>query len=262
MKIGASVWFGHRPFERRFEELLNMGFDYFEIALDFPFPDEADELEKAIRKFGVQPAFHAPLDMLLACPRDEVFRASMKVLEKCLKFAAKFETLYFNFHSMHFTPTFIFPEIREQGVKRMEEAIRFAVDFGREAGFEVCLENDQFFLEDFVLNDVKLTLDVGHFAIDTYRLGEDYRSALKDFAEKYRSKIFAVHLHDVSFGTMSDHLPLGSGDLDFELLKWLLRGIKPRFALLEIFWKEMKYSMKFADSSDLRRSLEFLRSLL
>jgi len=262
MKIGTSVWFGHRPFERKFEELLSMGFDYFEIALDFPFPDKAEELEKAIRDFGIQPAFHAPLDMLLACPREEIFGASMKLLEKCLRFAGKFETLYFNFHAMHFTPTFIFPEILEYGIRNMESAIKFAVDFAREAGFEVCLENDQFFMEEFVLGDVKLTLDVGHFAIDSHRLGEDYRNALRNFVEKYGKRIVVTHLHDVSFRTMSDHLALGSGQLDYSLLKWLLSYVKPKFALLEIFWKDMKYSMNFADSIDLKNSLEFLKSIV
>ncbi|MEM4689535.1 MAG: sugar phosphate isomerase/epimerase [Archaeoglobaceae archaeon] len=261
MKIGTSVWFGHRPFEAKFEELLNMGFDYFEISLDYPFPERADELEKALKDYGVQPAFHAPLDMLLACPRDEVFRASMKVLENCLRFAEKFETLYFNFHAMHFSPTFIFPEVRKDGIRNIEKAINFAVEYSKNAGFEVCLENDQFFMEEFVLGDVKLTLDIGHFAIDSHRLGQDYREALRNFAEKYGSRIIALHVHDFSFATMSDHLPLGTGELDANLLKWLIEKLKPKFALLEIFWKNMKFSMNFADSKDLEKSLEFLKSI-
>ncbi len=262
MKIGAPIWYGHKPFENKFKEILDTGFDYPEIALDYPFPERAEELEKAIRDFDLNPAFHAPLDMLIACPRGEIFKASMEILEKCLKFAAKFETLYFNFHAMHFTPTYLFPEIREQGIKNLEYAIRFAVKFGEEAGFDVCLENDQFFMEDFVLGNVKLTLDLGHFVMDTYRLGEDYRQALKDFAKKYGKRIVVFHVHDVSFSSFSDHLALGSGDLDYEILRWLVENLRPKFLVLEVFWKDVKYSMKFADREDLRRSLNFLNSVL
>ena len=144
-KIGTSIWYGHRPLELKFKELLEIGFEYFEISLDYPFPDEGGEIRRAVRDFGIQPAFHAPLDILLACPREEIFKASMKVLEKCLKFAAEFETLYLNFHALHFTPTYLFPEIRSKGVKNVEKACKFAVEFGKDAGFEVCLENDRFF---------------------------------------------------------------------------------------------------------------------
>ncbi|MCS7130629.1 MAG: sugar phosphate isomerase/epimerase, partial [Archaeoglobaceae archaeon] len=211
--------------------------------------------------FGVQPAFHAPLDMLLACPREEIFDASMRVLEKCLRFAGKFETLYFNFHAMHFSPTFIFPQILEKGVRKLENAIKFAVDYGNKAGFEVCLENDQFFTEEFVLGEVKLTLDIGHLAIDSHRAGEDYKEAFKKFAEKHGSRTIAMHVHDFSFSTMSDHLPLGKGDLDLKLLRWLIEKLKPKFTLLEIFWKNMKFSMNFADSEDLRNSFQVLKNL-
>ncbi len=59
--IGSSFWYGHRPFSKKFEEFLNIGFDYFEIALDYPFPDDYTELEKAIKDFGIRPAFHVPI---------------------------------------------------------------------------------------------------------------------------------------------------------------------------------------------------------
>jgi len=140
MKIGSSVWYGHRPLAKKFGELLDAGFEYFEISLDYPFPEKGDEIKEALHDFGIQPAFHASLDILLACPRDEIFRSSMKVLEKCLNFAAKFETLYFNFHATHLTPTLLFPEIGKIGLKNIETACKFAVEYGRDAGFMFALK--------------------------------------------------------------------------------------------------------------------------
>jgi len=260
--VGSSFWYGHYPFSKKFKEFLEIGFDYFEISLDYPVPDDCAELEKAIKDFGIKPAFHAPLDILLASPRDEVFRASMKVLESCLNFAAKFETQYFNFHALHFTPTFLFPEIRKKALRNFENACKFAVNFGKDSGFEVCLENDRFFTEEFVRGDIKLTLDLGHFVVGEKWWGRDYRESLTRFVEKFGDRILVTHAHDVSFSPIQDHLPLGSGDLNLDFIGWLLKEkIKPEYVLLEIFWKR-KRDRVFADSKDLESSFEVLKSLL
>lgn len=261
MKIGTTLWFGSRPFDKKIEKLLEIGFDYFEIALDYPFPEESGELRRVIRDYGLKPAFHAPLDMFLASPREEIFEASLKVLEKCLKFVGSFETIYFNFHALHFTPTFLFPEIREIGVRRLEKAVDFAIKLGNDFGFEICMENDIFFVEDFIVGDVKLTLDLGHFAIEAKRWERDYRRDLLDFCGKYSSRILVFHIHDVSFSKMCDHLPLRSGDIDLELLRRIMGELEPRFYLLEVFWKNPQLK-EFASFAELEESLGVLKSLL
>ncbi|MFN3383304.1 MAG: sugar phosphate isomerase/epimerase family protein [Archaeoglobaceae archaeon] len=257
--IGNTLWYGHRPFGERIEKLLEIGFDYFEIALDFPFPDESEELKRAIEDYDLKPAFHAPLDILLASPREEIFKASLKVLEKCLRFAGSFETLYFNFHVFHFTPTFLFPEIREKGVRMLGKAFELALKLGRDFGFEICIENDSFFTEDFIIGDVKLTLDLGHLAIESKRWGRDYRSDLQNFCRTHGSKILVVHVHDVSLSKMFDHLPLGRGELDLSFVKRILNEVKPRFSLVEVFWKSAELG-DFASLVELEESLNFLRS--
>ncbi len=260
MLHGSSVWYGHRPFERKFTELLDMGFEYFEISLDYPFPEEADEIERAIREFNMQPAFHAPLDILLACPREEIFRASIKVLEKCIEFASKFDTLYFNLHLLHFSPTYIFPEVRGKILERVKEACNLAVKRGKDGGFAVCVENDRFFREEFIQGEIKLTLDIGHFAVDQIWWNRDYRAPLLDFAERHREKIHVIHVHDVSFAPLQDHLPLGKGELDLNFVSRLKEKLKAKYALLEVFWKE-KGERVFATSEDLRKSLEIFQQL-
>lgn len=261
-KIGTSFWFGHRPFREKIEEFLGIGFEYFEIALDFPFPEKNEELKEVIKESGINPAFHAPLDILLASPREEIFKASMKVLEKCLKFVEKFETLYFNFHASHLTSTFLFPEICEIGIKNLEKAINFAVKIGKNAGFEVCLENNTLFGEELIVGDVKITLDLGHFAIEAKRWGKDYIRELIDFCNKYANRILVMHVHDFSFASMCDHLPLGKGEIDFKTLKYLLKEkVIPKYVLLEIFWKDTENKV-FASSFDLKKSFELLKPLI
>ncbi|MEM4291325.1 MAG: sugar phosphate isomerase/epimerase [Archaeoglobaceae archaeon] len=259
--IGTTLWYGHKPFGERIEKLLGIGFDYFEIALDFPFPDDNEELERVIREYELKTAFHAPLDILLASPREEIFGASLKVFEKCLRFAANFETLYFNFHVFHFTPTFLFPEVREKGVKKLGKAIELAAKLSNEFGFEICIENDTFFVEDFIIGDVKLTLDIGHFAIEAKRWGKDYKVDLQEFCRNHRSRVLVAHVHDVSFSKMCDHLPLGKGELDLRIIKHALDEIKPRFSLLEVFWKSAQLG-DFATLVELEESLKILRAWL
>ncbi|MEM0202440.1 MAG: sugar phosphate isomerase/epimerase [Archaeoglobaceae archaeon] len=259
--IGTTLWYGHKPFGERIEKLLEIGFDYFEIALDFPFPDEDEELKGAIRDYELKPAFHAPLDILLASPREEIFGASLKVLEKCLRFAGNFETLYFNFHVFHFAPTFLFPEIREKGVKKLGKAIELATKLSNEFGFEICIENDAFFIEDFIVGDVKLTLDIGHFAIEAKKWEKDYKADLRGFCRKHGGRVLVSHVHDVSFSKMCDHLPLGRGDLDLRVIKQVLDEIKPRFSLLEVFWKSAQLG-DFASLVELEESLRVLRPLV
>jgi sugar phosphate isomerase/epimerase len=257
MKVGSSVWYGHRPYAKRFEELSQLGFEYFEFALDYPLPDENEEILSAAKEYEI--ALHAPLDILLASPREEVFKASMKVLEKSLKLAEKLEVSYFNFHAFHLTPTFLFREVRERSLKNFEKVCNFAINFGEEAGFEVCLENDRFFTEDYIKGRIRLTLDLGHFAVEESVWGRDYRKSLEKFVEKHGSRIKVIHIHDVDLELKRDHLPLGSGQLDFDLVNQLIKKIKPTHVLLEIFWKSKARGIEFAGLKELKYSLDFLR---
>lgn len=255
MKIGAPVWYGHKPFEKRFKDLAEIGFDYFEISLDFPFPEkEKEEIEK-VRDFDIDVAFHAPLEILLASPRKEIFRSSLKVLMKCLDFASRFEPLYFNFHVFHFTPTLIFPEILKVGLKNFKRVVKLAL----KQKFPLCVENDMFLLEEFLLEDLKVTLDIGHLALDSKRWGEDYKKKLMDFLEKYKERILVSHVHDVNFVSLSDHLPLGSGHIDLEILKYFLKSVHPKYILLEVFWRE---PYEAATNLELKKSFELLKSLI
>ena len=249
--IGCSIWYGHKPLRAAFEKLTELGFEYFEVALDYPLPDhfEADD---------VRLAFHAPLDILLASPRREMFEASMKVLEKCLKFAAKFEPLYFNIHMFHFTPTFVFEDVRESCIESARKACEFAVRFGDENGFAICIENDKFFVEDFVCDEAFITLDIGHFAVNAAHNGKDYVEELQKFAKKHEKRILVLHIHDFDLQNYSDHIPLGKGDLDFSLLRDLMKI--PKFRLVEVFWKDSSRK-DAADITMLKRCLDIVRGL-
>ena len=119
-----------------------------------------------------------------------------------------------------------------------------------------------FFTEEFIRGDVKLTLDLGHFAVDEAWWGRDYKNSLVNFVEKYGDRIAVVHAHDVRFNPVQDHLPLGGGELDLQFLSQLLmERVKPKYVLLEIFWKGAG-DRTFASSKELESSFEALKTLL
>jgi sugar phosphate isomerase/epimerase len=91
--LGAPVWYGNRPFEKTLEELYKLELDYFEFSLDYPLPDcmhesERRDMNSLLEEFGMNIAFHSPLDIAVAHPREELADASMTVLKRCMDFSA------------------------------------------------------------------------------------------------------------------------------------------------------------------------------
>jgi sugar phosphate isomerase/epimerase len=108
-------------------------------------------------------------------------------------------------------------------------------------GLRVCLENmfprcrafvepDEFMdiLERFP--DLKLTLDTGHANIGTPK-----GQRILEFIEKFGHRIGHLHLSD-NLGQRDDHLPLGSGIIDFTKIARAIKNCGyDETATLEIF---------------------------
>jgi len=259
MMIGAPLWYGGRPYRKVIEALHDIGFDYVEFSLDYPLPDGLDDLNVA-KEIGIELAFHAPIEIFLAHPRDEIFKASLKVFERCMEATSKFEPVYFNFHLFHSTTTHIFPEVREKIRENGLKACKVAVELSKELGFPVCLENDGI-LDDLFLSieGLMLTLDIGHIAVKKLRRGEDYIREIKEFVKRFDRKILVCHIHNVDLRTLNDHISLSSGDLNLREVVSILGSRK--FYLIETFWKD-GYRKEKADVDSFREDLKFLKELL
>ncbi len=260
--IGTLLWYGDFPFRGAIKKLCEIGFDYFELSLDYPLPDICDykELRDYITDLGIGIAFHAPLDVFTAQPRDEIFRASLRVFRRCLKFASKFDTLYFNFHINYAVSTYEFLDVKEKIIKNGIRACKEAVKLGREFGFDVCIEYDWRFDERFLIDGLKITLDIGHFVLNQLRNNNrNYLKSLRDFVKKFDDKILVLHLHDCNTCELIDHLSLGVGDLNLkEILK--IVGVR-RYILLETFWRDRE-GRDIVSYEDLSYSLNTLKSLM
>jgi len=191
MRFGTTVWYGDRPFEATAQKLYDIGFDYFELALDYPLPEYVSATAKAslrslLRDLGMSIAFHAPLDVFIAQPRLEIFEASLKIMRKCVNFAAAFEPLYFNFHTTFRVSTHVFEDVRkkieENGLRACKEIARLCESLGFPACVEnvfVPLEHANLLAEALDLENLWLTFDVGH-AIIAETTHEKWSVAEKD----------------------------------------------------------------------------------
>jgi sugar phosphate isomerase/epimerase len=133
-------------------------------------------------------------------------------------------------------------------------------------GLCVCLENMfprcRAYVEpdDFVeimqrFPDLKLTLDTGHANI-----GKKNGHRILEFIEKFGHRIGHLHISD-NFGQRDDHIPLGSGTIDFEKV---VRAIKHcgynDTATLEIFSenrRELKQSRDRFEELYMQAYLDF-----
>ncbi len=251
------MWYGDLPFERRISFLKTVGYNYVELSLDYPFPEslDANELRDILESFEMGIAFHAPLDVFIAQPRDEIFRASMKVVEKCVDFVSNFETIYYNFHLTYFCPTREFEKVKEKILENGRKACEFIVEKAENFGFEACLEFDRNFDERVLVEGLKICLDIGHFALANRK---DFANELKNFVGRFGDRILVAHVHDCDVERKVDHITLGNGKLD---LKGILDTIRAEFFTLETFWRdsergELRDIDIIYDYETLRRLLE------
>jgi len=282
--LGAPVWYGNRPLKKTIEELYKLGLDFFEFSLDYPLPDCMDNAEKkgfkrSLEEFDLKIGFHSPLDIPIAHPRDEVADACGTVLRRCMEFSADFIPLlqYYNFHLNPRVPTFKLKDVREEitrkGLERCRELTRMASEFG----IEVSVENDlvPFEWSDLILEalsllapQLHLTFDVGHAIMaELIHAGRkrkvgNYQDYLKRWVEQCGAKILVVHVHDCSctVNELQDHLSLGSGELDFEVVFDLVKSTSCKYLVIETFWKN-KEKMRM-DYEAMRRNVELCKSYL
>jgi len=280
--LGAPVWYGNRPFKRTIEELYKLELDYLEFSLDYPLPEcmehaEREELKRLLEDRGMKIAFHSPLDISVAHPREELAAASMAVLRKCMAFSAEFLplTLYYNFHVHPRISTFKLEDVRKQikvkGLERCEELTQMASEFG----LLVSVENDlvPFERSDLILEALSLfyptlqfTFDVGHAIkaeVCPPRIKEkagSYLDYLKRWVDKCGAKILVAHVHDCSYTGegIQDHLSIGRGELDFNAVSELLKSTTCKYLLIETFWKNI--GKKEMDYEELRRNVELCKS--
>lgn len=167
-------------------------------------------------------AVHLPHSIDIGSPSPGIRKAGVQEIKECIQTIARLDAEKAVIH-----PTaHVRQRVWDDEVIRtyVLESINELHSFGDEHGVELCMENipgsvfsigafDKFFVE----TDCSMTLDTGHARISGWGPNE-----MTDFIGEHSSRISHIHINDNKQFIVGpdnrptdDHVPTGSGDLEF-----------------------------------------------
>ncbi len=201
------------------EEGARIGFDFAELYMDGATERtklDPDAVRSLAAEEGLDLLVHLPfVDIEIGSPRAGIRETSREEQRACIETASKMGAEKAVLHaSSHATP----PEWTVEEVEpHLLSAIREIDSFARERDVEVCVENLPgilFTVHDFdrvfAETDAAMTFDTGHARVDGMN-AEDIAAFLADHGDR----ISHVHVNDAR-RPADEHVPTGSGTLDFE----------------------------------------------
>lgn len=227
------------------EEIAAMGFDYLELTMDPPqahysvIRRQRNSILRALNSHRMGLICHLPTFVSTADLTDSIREASLSEMFKSLEVAAELGAQKVVLHPGHIGGLGIY--IKETAMALVNESLEVIIGRAQTLGLRACLENmfpkcrafvEPAEFEDILCRfpDLMLTLDTGHANIS----GQGGRRTL-DFIEKFGPRIGHLHVSD-NFGERDDHLPVGSGAIDFlKITRALKQCGYDDTATLEIF---------------------------
>lgn len=249
MQYGAMN-FPIKPVTDELAEIAALGFDYLELTMDPPqahhttLRQQMHAIVNTLNSRCMSVICHLPTFVSTADLTDSIRQASVQEMFHSLEVAAELGARKVVLHPGHIGGLGSY--VIETALAHANDSLAAIIDRAQTLGLCVCLENMfprcRAFVEpdDFVeimqrFPDLKLTLDTGHANIGT----KNGRRIL-EFIKKFGHRIGHLHVSD-NFGKRDDHIPLGSGAIDF---KTIVRAIKhcgyDDTATLEIFSEDRR----------------------
>jgi sugar phosphate isomerase/epimerase len=247
----GAMNFPAKPILEELKAAAELGFDYLELAMDPPqahhevVRKQKKALSKALESAGMKLLCHLPIFVNPADPTPSIREASLNEVLESLAVAAELQSLKVVLHPSHFKGPGLWAidQLRENARTSLEIIIQKA----DELGICVCIENLFPQLnsltepDDFIgifkrFPNLKMTLDIGHANI---RNGEGNRNI--QFIDRFPDRIGHIHASDNS-GNGDDHLPIGTGTVDFPKIVEALRGIGYQETVtFEVFSRDKDY---------------------
>ncbi len=203
-----------------------LGADGVEVLCDPPWHPRGwdPKLVRELRSRGVVLSLHAPIaEVNLMSPHPEARRFARAEIARTISLAARTGARSITLHLGYRSTGSPFDPPWEAALESLSALGRMA----REAGVELCLENDprhpRLYLADLPRllevareTGVGVTLDVGHAWIS------HGRGALEHLGE-LPPLVRVVHVHD-NHGEVDEHLPLGAGEIPLREFLVALKG--------------------------------------
>ncbi|HEY0867266.1 MAG TPA: sugar phosphate isomerase/epimerase [Fimbriimonas sp.] len=253
MLIGAM----NHPTRDVLEEIrwmAEMGLEFVDLTLEPPaaasWRVDAKAIRRELDRTGLKVVGHTAYYLPIDSPFEEVRQGALSELKRCLKIFGEVGAKWMNIHPGRYTPM----HPRSFFVQRDIDSFRELQETARESGVGLMVENiphDFNTVEQLAelldpLPEVGLHLDIGHS-----NLGVPHNTGC-ELIRTFGSRLRHVHFHDNN-GHADQHLPLGTGNIDF------MAHIE---ALKEIGYDETITLEVFApDDHFLRYSRDVLRRL-
>lgn len=195
------------------------GFDFVELYMDGATERAnlaANEVASAVAEAGLDLLVHLPfVDLEIGSPRAPVREGSVTELRGCIETAAEMGA---DKAVLHAGTSARPPEWELAAVApALLASVRELRRFGADRGVEVCVENlpgvpltVHHFDRVFADTAASMTFDTGHARVDGMDAGE-----MADFLCEHGDRVSHVHVND-SREAADEHVPVGSGTLDFE----------------------------------------------
>ncbi len=272
MKFGFPVYTA-ADVKSTMESAHKADFDYIEFDLNPPRPQNLSSNELKLlgnikEEYNMEISFHAPIFGIdIAHLSGIISEASMQVIMNSIKFAEKFEPLYFNFHISSYSNPYLlkYKKIKNeiykkalQNTKRIIKDARIPITLENNGNNAVFNRPDEFNI--FKSINLDFCFDVGHAVKSKFNLeksGVRINWKVKDLIKSFRNKIIVAHLHDcvIKGNEIFDHNPIGNGIIDFNEVFHALKNTKCEYVLIETSDAEGKSKEKV-----IKKNLEFCRS--
>lgn len=240
-----------KPVIEELKTVHELGFDYFELTMDAPeahftkIRRDQDTLMKALESFQMGIVCHLPTFVSTADLTPALRKASLNEVLSSLEVAADLHAMKVVLHPSRMGGIGV--HVRDRVVGYAMESLETIVAGADRLGVCVCIENmfpqNGLFYEpaDFVslferFPGLKLTLDTGHA-----HLTGGGGSKTLGFIDMFGNRIGHIHVSD-NFGIQDNHLPVGTGTIDFPpIIRALKRIPYDDTITLEVFSRDKDY---------------------
>jgi len=235
--------------------MAELDLDFVDLTLEPPeaasWKVNARQIRNALEDHGIGVVGHTAYYLPIGSPFEDIRRAAVDELKRCLEVFANVGTKWMNIHPDRHTPMHGRSFIIEKNLQSLQDLL----DFGRGSGVGLMVENvpsgfnNSLQLAQLLdpLPEVGLHLDLGHCNLMVEQ------NTAEDIIRQFGDRIRHVHLHDNKGGNADLHLPLGAGTMDVSRHVKMLRASGYDSTItLEVFSPDHRY---LAYSRDILRKL-------
>jgi sugar phosphate isomerase/epimerase len=237
----------NHPAREVIEELtwmVALELDFVDLTLEPPtaasWRVNAREIRRALDDLGLEVVGHTAYYLPMASPFEEVRRAVVEELKRCLDRFSIIGAKWMNLHPDRHAPMHDRAFIVERNIKTISELLPVA----RDCGVGLMIENlpgdwnTVLQLSQLLdpISELGLHLDIGHANLRVPRNTTD------EILRAYGSRLRHVHLHDNKGGDADLHLPLGCGTINLHHQMELLHAAGYEGTItLEVFSEDKSY---------------------